>query len=786
MAGFLFVCANCLSPEAAAVCLPFGDPQADTVEEAALRDVGDPSKVLDDAIAAARAKGDHLQEARLWAAAATRGIPRGNPGRVHEAIASSRAALAALAPAERSSPAARLVERRLQLDTASMAVTPAEQKAALASVDAMLGGLADDSNARACALLVRSYKHSDLGDQQAAAADAMTAYRLAEAGGYGFARADSAILLATTYRRAGLAGPAARYIEDAIARAPTVGPPGMLARARLVEAQVRVEAKQYDAALGSLREARTIFTSLGNRFGELAVEQMECVIAVERGDQQGAGRACALQEEELLRAGRPDMAMIQRAYGAQVALDRGATAEAGRLIDAAFALAQSPSPRVEVRLLKIRARIRQAQGRWQQALADTRRSAELEQASRENERVQTAQLLDASLVAERALQDNRLLRLEAGQAAAELQGQKLVRNLWATAAIAAGIAVASLVALLVFLRRREGRERRARAVVSTLANNSPDALFLVDQDGKVQTANRGLFGGPAPTPGLALADAVPAGAQAATLAALARARDSREVETAEVVIDDANGGRTFELKCAPVVADDRVVGATLRATDVTDARRVQRLAASIASRERARVAGELHEGLGQELAGIAMLLTSLSRQSRRSGQTDVDSIDAAAAALMQSVGQAQGLARDMAPVAVARRSLEDALAQLAKNPPGPVKINLNYGSAAALPDALADELCRLVRDLVQHGHQAGAQVIYVHVADTAEQHVVLTVDLGNVRLPEGLDIAVIEHRIRALGATIQVEGPGSDTGPLRVKAVARGTSPSQNSDDAQP
>jgi signal transduction histidine kinase len=767
-----------IAPDAAAICLPFGDRNADATEMAALRESQDPSITLDAAIAAARARGDHLQEARLWAAAATRGIPRGNPGRVRDALAAARRALDALAPVERSSGAARIVEQRLALDSASLAVAPAELRDALASVGALLASPDADGNARACALLVRSLKHSELGDQQSAAADAMTAYRIAEAGGFGFARADAAILLATAYRRAGLTGPASRFIADAISRAPQVGPPGMLARARYIEAQVNLEARQYDAALESLREARTIWRSLGNSFGELASDQMTCVIAVERGNPRGAVDACNLDEAELQRAGRSDMVMIQRAYAAQVALARGSTLEAARLIEAAIALAPSPPPGVEVRLLNIRARILEAQGRWREALAATRRSVDLENARRQTERVHTASLLDASNVAERAQNENRILRLEAGQAAAELEGQKLVRNLWAAAAIAAGVAVGSLLALLVFLRRRERRERRARAIFATLAANSPDALFLLNQNGQILAANRGLFGGLAPAPGQTLADAVPAATRAATLRALARATGSRDVETTEVNIDDAHDARAFELKCAPIVADGRVVGATLRATDVTEARRIERLAAGMASRERARVAGELHEGLGQELAGIAMVLTSLARQVRRGGQTDADSLDAAAATLMRSVGHARGLARDMAPVVVARRSLKDALAQLAANPPDCVNVTIAYDSESVFPDAVSDELLRLIRELVEHHRQLGGRSVDVRVSETSEGQLVLTLDLHGVRLPDsstshaGLDIAVIEHRIRALGATCRIEDSRADSTRLRVQAMS--------------
>src|SRR5262249_32376473 len=108
-----------------------------------------------------------------------------------------------------------------------------------------------------------------------------------------------------------------------------------------------------------------------------------------------------------------------------------------------------------------------------------------------------------------------------------------------------------------------------------------------------------------------------------------------------------------------------VVGASAIARDVTDRKALQREVLDIAALEQRRIGQELHDGIGQELTGLAMLTQRLL------GELDEDRLPPATAArkirtgLERALGHVRAMSKGLVPVEVDAEGLMVALADLA-------------------------------------------------------------------------------------------------------------------------
>jgi len=110
--------------------------------------------------------------------------------------------------------------------------------------------------------------------------------------------------------------------------------------------------------------------------------------------------------------------------------------------------------------------------------------------------------------------------------------------------------------------------------------------------------------------------------------------------------------------------EQRLIYATAR--DVTRRMRLEREVLEIVERERARLGRELHDGLCQNLAGIAALSSSLSRKLAANAESAASAAASEITGLLKdSIGQARDLARGLAPVGLDEAGLEGALETMA-------------------------------------------------------------------------------------------------------------------------
>ena len=124
--------------------------------------------------------------------------------------------------------------------------------------------------------------------------------------------------------------------------------------------------------------------------------------------------------------------------------------------------------------------------------------------------------------------------------------------------------------------------------------------------------------------------------------------------------DGCNGD--FEARFAPS-SDDEVL---VVVRDVTEQKRLQKEILDISNREQERLGHELHDGLAQQLMGIALLCKVLQKQLERESLPEAAQAKQIEKLVEDALSQTRSLARGLAPVEIDAGGLEVALEDLAR------------------------------------------------------------------------------------------------------------------------
>ena len=100
--------------------------------------------------------------------------------------------------------------------------------------------------------------------------------------------------------------------------------------------------------------------------------------------------------------------------------------------------------------------------------------------------------------------------------------------------------------------------------------------------------------------------------------------------------------------------------------DATARRQLEREVLEVSNREQQRIGNDLHDGLGQELTGIALLLRGLENRAEREAPELSPSIEEVALLVNDAIFTTRALARGLSPVTFDRGGLALALEELAR------------------------------------------------------------------------------------------------------------------------
>src|SRR5579871_2619588 len=243
--------------------------------------------------------------------------------------------------------------------------------------------------------------------------------------------------------------------------------------------------------------------------------------------------------------------------------------------------------------------------------------------------------------------------------------------------------------------------------------------------------------------------------------------------------------------CCATMQEGRLVSLFSGSQDITDLRRVAELVATSANQERARLGADLHDGLGQDLTGLSLLLRgAATRAANRYPELARELVDISTLA-SKAVETARAMSHGMLPVDLSEGGFAGALERLSRSTRTTfgVQVTVRHrGDPRLRPNGMAAEaLYRIAQEAitnaVKHG-QPGRIAVLVYVR---EIQTVLTVANDGARIDldrtsEGMGFQIMKYRARMLGGWVDIQPirgggtrvrcvvPRSDVAPPSSKA----------------
>ena len=226
-------------------------------------------------------------------------------------------------------------------------------------------------------------------------------------------------------------------------------------------------------------------------------------------------------------------------------------------------------------------------------------------------------------------------------------------------------------------------------------------------------------------------------------------------------------GSTFTALCVvtPLIIDGAEHWLAVL-NDITDRKLLEREILEVSHREQQRIGNDLHDGLGQELTGVALMLRSLATRIRRQHPDSTPEIDEIVALVNQSIQNARTIAHGLSPVALERGELLPALRSLAARTRDTHSLDVSLRTRVAAPlmldEGAANHLYRIVQEALNNAARHG-RATRVRIQVSVDQQTIRVSVHDNGRgLPadgpghRGLGLRTMEYRATVIGGELTV------------------------------
>lgn len=350
-----------------------------------------------------------------------------------------------------------------------------------------------------------------------------------------------------------------------------------------------------------------------------------------------------------------------------------------------------------------------------------------------------------------------------------------------------GVVTGLSIAISDITERRvaQERSRATESVLRTIAEVTSDWLVMLDGELRYVFINRG-FGGHAPAEiiGRSMRELVPR-QQTPGILALAEAvlrTGKARIDEQDVIAPDGTV-RRIELRVRPVPASDAAAvggrGIVVNATDITARKALERELLEIANREQQRMGSDLHDGLSQDLTGIALMLRGVAAQLRKERSEAGADVEEVIGLVNGAIENTRILARGLSPVSGERGGLVAALETLATRMQDRhgvnVAISARLDGSPVLTDAASNHLYRIAQEAVinaiRHGYPKQVRIDLARVGDSLRLRVKDDGrGFGDAPSPStGLGLKIMRYRAQMLGGTLGIET--GDAKGVRVECL---------------
>ena len=318
-------------------------------------------------------------------------------------------------------------------------------------------------------------------------------------------------------------------------------------------------------------------------------------------------------------------------------------------------------------------------------------------------------------------------------------------------------------------RTTQARVREYSELLRTATANTADVLLLLDADLNVRFCNRSIGGfSPQEMVGMS-AQGVMRGSdwnvQSQLLRSVMNGADS--VAFGHETMDEDGVTHRFEGRAVPVYDKGVITGLSLTVADITERTRLEREILEISTREQERIGQDLHDGLGQELTGVALMLRSLSNKICRDYPSASHDIEEIIGVVNRSIESTRSLARGLSPVNPNRGGLVHALRALALRSRDLYELNVRFRSKVwpqlTLDEACSSHLYRIAQEaltnIARHA-QASRVDVRLQVTDGKFELSVEDDGVGLRRSPksvDGMGLKLMAYRAGMIGAKLEIE-----------------------------
>ncbi len=201
--------------------------------------------------------------------------------------------------------------------------------------------------------------------------------------------------------------------------------------------------------------------------------------------------------------------------------------------------------------------------------------------------------------------------------------------------------------------------------------------------------------------------------------------------------------------------------------DATARRQLEREVLAASNREQQRIGNDLHDGLGQELTGIALLLRGLENRAERESPELSASIEEVALLVNDAIFTTRALARGLTPVTFDRGGLALALEELARRLSAMFHIIVRCDADESLDNGLGSanalHLYRIAQEAVTNAAQHGAAgQVHISLRADGERGLLRIEDNGNgfnpaVRQSKGLGLRIMHYRAQMMAGSLRID-----------------------------
>jgi PAS domain S-box-containing protein len=201
--------------------------------------------------------------------------------------------------------------------------------------------------------------------------------------------------------------------------------------------------------------------------------------------------------------------------------------------------------------------------------------------------------------------------------------------------------------------------------------------------------------------------------------------------------------------------------------DITEPKRLEKALEDATHREQRRLGHEIHDGLGQELAGLTYLASSLATEAQRTNSMMADDLATLVRVASHAIETCRDIARGISPLTESRGSLVESMRRLVERAAVGGCARVCFEADERAPVALSWEalshLHRIVQEAIGNAlRHADAQNVHVTIAIDPISVRVEVIDDGRGFAPSetgsiGVGIDSMRQRAAAIGASLRFE-----------------------------